>query len=560
VIFRKTIFLFVLITFSLSRAQTKIDTLNYLKLINRISDLEYLATIPKEKELSGSFSSYDRRSIYDNNNQKYIDWHANSDGRGYIRKEGDDIVVFEKNGPGVIWRFWSALAKEGHIKIFIDNKIQPVIDQPFRDFFETVNKNEIPPLNYPSLVMTLSRGRNRFIPISYNKHCKIVLSKNWGAYYHITYTDFPKNTFVESFKEEFSKQESILLAETDRYLANRGYENKVYANQSTVKKKITLHAKKNNVIKIIKGNKAITQIKFEIDENLNTEDKKELLSKLWLSIKWDREQIASVNSPFGMFFGSYPEIYNYRALPIGVIGGDTFYSNWYMPFSSQAKIEIINKSEKKFSVKVHITEIPLINSADNLLRFNAKWHDGSIYLDNQKNINLSREEIETTKNGRIIDWIFLKTQAKGRYCGITLHIKNIWDEPVELSESWWYGKWNKKTIDWWWGEGDEKFFVDGEKMPSTFGTGSEDYIGYAWSAEPPFPNFDSPFASQPFTPVNGNGHTIVNRFHIADNIPFHDSFEGVIEKYKSYKWFSDKKNISTKGSTIYDVVVYWYQK
>ena len=24
----------------------------------------------------------------------------------------------------------------------------------------------------------------------------------------------------------------------------------------------------------------------------------------------------------------------------------------------------------------------------------------------------------------------------------------------------------------WWGEGDEKFFVDGEKFPSTFGTGS----------------------------------------------------------------------------------------
>ena len=32
----------------------------------------------------------------------------------------------------------------------------------------------------------------------------------------------------------------------------------------------------------------------------------------------------------------------------------------------------------------------------------------------------------------------------------------------------------------WWGEGDEKFFVDGEKFPSTFGTGSEDYFGYAW--------------------------------------------------------------------------------
>jgi hypothetical protein len=64
-----------------------------------------------------------------------------------------------------------------------------------------------------------------------------------------------------------------------------------------------------------------------------------------------------------------------------------------------------------------------------------------------------------------------------------------------------------------------------------FGTGSEDYKGYTWSAEPPFPTFDSPFASQPFTPLNGNGHTIVDRFHIADNIPFQESFEAYIEKY-----------------------------
>ena len=47
----------------------------------------------------------------------------------------------------------------------------------------------------------------------------------------------------------------------------------------------------------------------------------------------------------------------------------------------------------------------------------------------------------------------------------------------------------------WWGEGDEKFFIDGEKYPSTVGTGSEDYIGYAWAANPPFVTFDSALAA-----------------------------------------------------------------
>lgn len=47
-------------------------------------------------------------------------------------------------------------------------------------------------------------------------------------------------------------------------------------------------------------------------------------------------------------------------------------------------------------------------------------------------------------------------------------------------------------MDWWWGEGDEKLFVDGEKFPSTFGTGSEDYVGYAWAAEPRLHDSNTP--------------------------------------------------------------------
>ena len=38
----------------------------------------------------------------------------------------------------------------------------------------------------------------------------------------------------------------------------------------------------------------------------------------------------------------------------------------------------------------------------------------------------------------------------------------------------------------WWGEGDEKIYVDGEAFPSLFGTGTEDYFGYAWSTTETF--------------------------------------------------------------------------
>ena len=79
----------------------------------------------------------------------------------------------------------------------------------------------------------------------------------------------------------------------------------------------------------------------------------------------------------------------------------------------------------------------------------------------------------------------------------------------------------------WWGEGDEKFFVDGEKFPSTFGTGSEDYFGYAW-CDPHL--FQRPYHAQTMTQMN-KGHQSVLRWHITDNVPFETSFEGCIEKY-----------------------------
>jgi D-arabinan exo alpha-(1,3)/(1,5)-arabinofuranosidase (non-reducing end) len=74
----------------------------------------------------------------------------------------------------------------------------------------------------------------------------------------------------------------------------------------------------------------------------------------------------------------------------------------------------------------------------------------------------------------------------------------------------------------WWGEGDEKVYVDGEPFPSTFGTGTEDYFGYAWSDPHPFANA---FHAQTRCDGPGNrGYTSVVRHQILDAIPWHDRF------------------------------------
>lgn len=222
------------------------------------------------------------------------------------------------------------------------------------------------------------------------------------------------------------------------------------------------------------------------------------------------------------------------------------YSNWYMPFSKQAKIELINRGNQKQELQIQIIHTPLTEPADKLLRFHSKWHDGRF-----------KEEVQSL--GREKDWPLLVTKGKGRFCGLTLHIQNEWEEPGQPTVNWWYGKYDARNIWWWWGEGDEKFYVDGEKFPSTFGTGSEDYIGYAWSAEPAFALFDSGFASQPFTAIDGNGHTIVSRLHVSDNIPFQKSFTAAIDKYKDDKW-GDKEQgcVECPNICLFQAVAYWY--
>ncbi|MGO4549262.1 glycoside hydrolase family 172 protein [Paenibacillus sp. 2TAB23] len=517
----------------------------YRDLVERLFNLEVLAVPPVAGERSGSFSSFDRSSVYNEATSRYENWGANDDGGGYIREEDSGIVACELDGPGVIWRVWSALPGEGHIRIYLDNSMEPVIDKPFRDYFEKFS-DEGCPANFPNIAPTLSRGRNSYIPIPFQKHCKVVLDKDWGSYYHFTYTQFPNEVQLPDFTGKFDKDSSIALAEADRLLQNRGrhrpHQHQPH-NDRTVS--LSIPAGGKSVALDHAGAGAISMIRIRTELAHQTEDQQRIaLRQLVISMKWDHEDKPSVWAPLGDFFGSAPGIKPYRALPLGMDGNE-FYCNWYMPFSEGAIIEIANDGPELQTLVIDIRTVSMMKEqADKLLRFHAKWHRDA-FLDLEK-------ERYVEGGDRWPDWPLLLAEGPGRFCGVHLHVYNAWKKPDQDADTWWYGREDRKTIDWWWGEGDEKFFIDGETFPSTFGTGSEDYIGYAWAAEPPFPIFDSAFACQPYVEIDGNGHTSVNRFHICDNIPFIQSFEGFIEKYKANDWEDGNR-------CLYASTVYWYQ-
>ena len=119
------------------------------------------------------------------------------------------------------------------------------------------------------------------------------------------------------------------------------------------------------------------------------------------------------------------------------------------------------------------------------------------------------------------DWPLPLTKGRGRFCGVHLHVYNTWEKPDEEAETWWYGLWDRKRSTGG-GEKETRSFCGWRILSVDVRNGREDYIGYAWAAEPPFLMFDSAFASQPFIELDANGHTSVNRFHICDNVPFYE--------------------------------------
>ena len=94
--------------------------------------------------------------------------------------------------------------------------------------------------------------------------------------------------------------------------------------------------------------------------------------------------------------------------------------------------------------------------------------------------------------------------------------------------------------------GNIEIFIDGEKMPSTFGTGTEDYFGYAWGTAAAFDSAlqaqvrngtaDQIGISAPKAGPGNIGHIVNLRWQVPDNVPFLESFEATIEKYHPNAW------------------------
>jgi sucrose-6-phosphate hydrolase SacC (GH32 family) len=514
-------------------------------LLNRLIDLSSLTVKPARGERSGCFSSFDRRSDYLPVEDRYADWGANDDGSGYIRKLDDgSIVALELNGPGTIVRSWSAMPSDGNIRVYIDGEL--IINKPFEKYF-TGFGSDFAPANTPDICPHISRGYNSFIPIPFQTSIRIELAPGWGMYYHFTYTLFAMDTVMPAYSDHFTRPGRIALARLDRILHERG----VHTFTPSIRKTIPAFGS----VLLYKSEAetppphpsassgAIELLQIRLNDASISRD-------IRISMYWDGEDEPSVSAPLCDFFGTSENGRPFASWLSGYIGG-VYYSRWLMPYSLGARVELTNASDQAIDVEASVKVAPC-RDADERMRFCARFTGDGKSAPQATGYNAAQFEPGAE---RFPDWPLLITNGgAGRFCGVHLRITNMWTYPNGMKEGeWWFGYDGCDRLDWWWGEGDEKFFVDGEKFPSTFGTGSEDYIGYAWAAEPPFALFDSPFAANSDMPLDGNGITSVCRYHVADNIPFQSRFEAFIEKYKGDIWGEGNR-------CEYEATAFWYQE
>lgn len=256
------------------------------------------------------------------------------------------------------------------------------------------------------------------------------------------------------------------------------------------------------------------------------------LKKLVLRMYWDGEATPSVEAPIGDFFGlGLGEYFTFDSLPLSAAPNRAVNCFFPMPFQKHARITIENQGKMKLDAlyyNVDYQAYPQPLQSD-ILYFHAQYRQASPntgiagdWTNNDDPKQNDRKNLTGEGN-----YVWMEATGRGQFVGVTMSVL--------------------QNQDYWWGEGDDMFFIDGEKTPSINGTGSEDYFLGAY-------DFGGKAFSYAFygAPVVGEekagSRSSVYRFHLDSPITFSKSMRATIEH-----------GHANGRSDNYFSVAYWYQ-
>jgi hypothetical protein len=257
----------------------------------------------------------------------------------------------------------------------------------------------------------------------------------------------------------------------------------------------------------INGMNAIQQLSMEI----KAANQHQALRSTVLEIAFDGEK--TVWTPVGDFYGiGYMPIYT--STWYTQVNKDGLMSAfWVMPFEKTCVLSLHNLGDQEVTVAN-------ASAGYNRWRWDARSMHFGVAWQQYTHVYLNHSDPPA------LDMNFANLKGKGVYVGDGIALFN--------------------TSYSWWGEGDEKVYVDGETFPSHIGTGTEDYYGYAWCRPEVFT--DHPFIAQP----QGTGsfdpkYSINTRYRGLDGIPFTKSIVFDLELY-----------LPRKIKINYAPVTFWY--
>jgi len=475
----------ILICLLMTSAAVGDDAIGVKTLLEEMIDRAAVARWPRPEYRCRQASSYNRAAEVRGEGGT-AGWFSNEDWSRFIRRETrngrTEWVMMDADGPGCIVRFWMGnpapkTPNLGTMRVYLDGQTEPTLEMTAE---ELLNGGLVgPPLSAVRAI-----GRNLYLPIPYAKHCKVTYDRNFWtdgrertdrAFYIINYRTYAQGTPVETFSPA-----DLTAAKTtvDRVQELLLEPEEVQPEDAKTIEAQTQKLEPGGVLAqtLDGGPQAVCRLSVRLE----TDELEAALRSTVLSIAFDDE--PTVWCPVGDFFGTGVGLNPYRGWYRTVAEDGRMTCYWIMPFRDSARIELHNHGKRPVDATLGPIGVCPWTWDERSMHFHANWRQ--------------RLDVPTRPHS---DFNYIRIEGQGVYVGDTLAVCN-----------------GARS---WWGEGDEKIFVDGETFPSHFGTGTEDYYGYSFGGMGG--DFAAPFHAVPRGEGNrGVGHAINTRSRSLDAIPF----------------------------------------
>src|SRR5690606_28078083 len=120
----------------------------------------------------------------------------------FVRKEPGGLVLLDVEGPGVIHRIWTPTPNDHLVEFYFDGEDTPRLSLPLRDLFTGNHEAFARPL-----VGSGAGGFYSYVPLAYEKSCKVVLKADKMEFYQINYTTYGPEEGIETFTWPRSKEQ-----------------------------------------------------------------------------------------------------------------------------------------------------------------------------------------------------------------------------------------------------------------------------------------------------------------------------------------------------------------